>query len=339
MTTLLSELRQQFPDEVWQEEAPLAQYTYMKIGGPAEVLWEAKHLSGLIEVLRWAFARQVPVTALGGASNVLVADEGIRGLVILNRCQNQSTVTETEVRAIINGAGESWTFSPTAQYLIAESGVKTALLVSFSVENGLTGLEPFLGVPGTVGGAVKNNSHYTTELIGTYVFAVQVMDQQGQVYWLNHEECQFAYDMSRFHETDEIILQTIFALQDGNKETSQRLIVEATQKRAMTQPLGTANSGCMFKNVELPPEKRGEYDGKGVLSAGWLIDKAGLKGKRVGKAVVSDKHANFIVNEGGASSDDVKQLVSEIQQIIKEQYDIDLLPEVFFLEEKPESED
>ncbi len=329
----LSELQESFPHFEWLADTPLAPYTYMKVGGPADILWEAKKLSDFTEVVAFCWQKDIPVTILGGASNVLVADEGIRGLVILNQCSEVALLAETELSGLI---AESWWADALRtltdhECVVAESGVKTAALVRFAVSNTLAGLEPFLGVPGTLGGAIYNNSHYTNELIGEFVLAVEVLGRDGGRYWLSQEQCAFAYDDSRFHRTEEVILRVLFALPVGERSESDALLKEATIRRATSQPLGVPSSGCMFRNVELPEEKQAEYDGKTVLSAGWLIDQAGLKGTRVGGAVVSDKHANFIVNEGGATAADIEELVKKVQEAVQEKFGITLEREVFFI--------
>lgn len=329
-TSFFTLLSTQFPDLPWQTEVDLAPFTYMKIGGPAEVLWEAHVLNTFVEVIRFCWDRHIPLTILGGSSNVLIDDAGLRGLVILNRCSQQEVLPAAAARELLPVPLHG-VVTDDYGYVMAESGQKTALVVGFSVQHGLTGLEPFLGVPGTLGGAIFNNSHYTQELIGTYVVAVEVLDTQGNRLWLSQSECQFGYDTSRFHQSGEIILRALFGLERGSPQVSQAKIAEATVKRATTQPLGTANSGCMFRNVEVPIERQSEYNGQTHLSAGWLIDQAGLKGLQVGGAIVSDKHANFIVNTGTATSADVQKLVTQIQEKIRQKYNVELIPEVFFL--------
>lgn len=324
-------LSKAFPNLVFEQDVVLAPFTYMKVGGPAEVLWKATEREALRDVLLWMGenAPEVKVTILGGASNVVVTDEGVSGLVIINLCDKSEVLDEARRRELYGAEFERLARQADG-YLLAETGLKTALLVRASLDVQLAGLEPFLGVPGTVGGAIFNNSHYTNELIGTYVEAVEVISQ-GKVTWLSQEECEFMYDHSRFHSTHEPILRVVFALQSGEKERSFALIQEATQKRASTQPLGTANSGCMFKNAALSPEQQVAYDGKETLSAGWLIDQAGLKGERIGGAVISQKHANFIVNEGNATFADVEALVKRVQEVVKEKFGIQLEREVFFI--------
>lgn len=323
-----AKLSNHFPQLKWQENALLAPFTYMKVGGPAEVLWEAQDLDQLVEVVRFARQSGMEVTILGGASNVVVLDEGVTGLVIINQCSQIQKLDESALPPALTGIEGK-------QYFQAESGIKTALLVRQSVDFGFTGLEPFLGVPGTLGGAIYNNAHYRAqELIGNFVLGVEILTSEGNRQWLIQSECDFAYDYSRFHHTSEVILRVIFALAPGEAAASLEIIREATVKRASTQPLGTANSGCMFRNYELPEAEQARFEGKSVLPAGWLIDQAGLKGLRVGDAVVSDKHANFIINEGNATATDVEQLVALIQEKVLEKFGVKLHTEVFFLGRK-----
>lgn len=333
-TSLFDQLHERFPELSWQQEVPLAPFTYMKIGGPAEVLWEAKVLEEFVQVVAFCRANDLPLTILGGASNVLIADEGLRGLTILNRCADITLFddrSEFPVEAL--PVLERVVFSDSIRAVMAEAGTKTAALVGATTARELTGLEPFLGVPGTIGGAIYNNSHYTEELIGQYIVAVEVLDELGDRHWLSQEECHFAYDFSRFHDSQEVILRAIFQLQPGSKDLIQEKLKITTVKRATTQPLGTANSGCMFQNAPLTPEQSTHFGGKERLPAGWLIDQTGLKGLRVGKAVVSEMHANFIINEGGASSDEIEELIGQVQQKVKEKFGIELQREVFFLQQ------
>lgn len=324
---MITALKQEFPQLEWKENELLAPYSYMKVGGPAEVLWEAHQLENLVKVVRFLNQEQLPFTVLGGASNVVVKDEGISGLVIINRCDHLQWLEHDQLPTS-NVEGDA---KDSERWLQVASGMKTAVLVGQTATHNLTGLEPFLGVPGTLGGAIFNNSHYQHELIGDYVQAVEVLNLRGDRVWLRRSECDFAYDASRFQTSGEVILQVLFALPEGDPAEIRDLMRESTQKRASSQPLGTANSGCMFKNVELTKQQAQEYDGKTKLSAGWLIDQAGLKGTRVGGAVVSTKHANFIVNENQATSEDIEALISIIIKKVKDKFGIQLEREVFFL--------
>lgn len=336
--SLFNQLQNHFPNCEWKAEVPLASYTYMKIGGPAEVLWEAKDIAQLREVLQFALSENISVTILGGASNVVVRDGGIRGLVIINRCERFQVIdspTQLEVETALDALPATVFQHLEYQKLaLVETGIRTALLVRQTIDAGLTGLEPFLGVPGTLGGAIFNNAHYTEELIGTFVVAVEVVSPAGESFWLSQEQCDFAYDHSRFHTSGEKILRVLFGLDPGTPAESLQKVATATQKRATTQPLGTANSGCMFQNALLTPQQRERFGGKAMVSAGWLIDQAGLKGERVGQAIVSSKHANFIINEGGASAKDVAALVEKVQAAVKKTFGIELKTEVFFIGEE-----
>lgn len=330
--SILLELQNQFPQIEWQERVVLAPFTYMKVGGPAEIFWKAQDRELLEAVVVWLRQTKpdVNLTLLGGASNVVVADAGIDGVVIVNECSQAGRVEWSSLEEEAKKAATGFVAQKNVSYFLSETGIKTAILVRHSIDAGLEGLEPFLGVPGTLGGAIFNNAHYTHELIGSFVAAVRVVSKEG-IQWLSHNECEFAYDASRFQRTGEVITQVLFALPEGNAESSLARIREATLRRSSTQPLGTANSGCLFKNAHLTPEQQLQYDGKETLSAGWLIDQAGLKGERVGGAVVSSKHANFLVNDTQASSADVEALAKKVENTVKEKFGITLEREVFFI--------
>jgi UDP-N-acetylmuramate dehydrogenase len=335
--SLGAQLQNHFPDLDWQLEAPLAPLTYMKIGGPAEVLWRARSIDDFKAVIRYAKRENIPLTILGGASNVVIRDGGLRGLVIFNECDQVNVYSSPDelkrAQEGINLSEESTNIIDGHSVVLAQSGIRTSLLVRQTIDAGLTGLEPFLGVPGTLGGAVYNNSHYTQELIGNYIAGVEIVSEDGEVRWLANSECEFSYDHSRFHHRQEVITRVLFALKPGEAAASLEKVAAATRKRSETQPLGSANSGCMFQNVVLTPAQQERF-GKNVLSAGWLIDQAGLKGQRVGKAVVSDKHANFVINEGGATFRDVEELVRNIQREVEKKFGLRLRPEVFFIGEE-----
>lgn len=338
--SILIRLQQAFPNLEFEAQTPLAPFTHMKVGGPAEVLWKATDREQLAQVVEWCFQEQVMFVVLGGASNVVVADKGIDGLVILNQCQAVETISAEQVIELI-GASDLAAYQATRpqadlRFLVADSGIKTAKLVRESIGLGGSGLEPFLGVPGTLGGAIYNNSHYTHELIGTYVVAVEGITESGERRWWSQAECAFAYDLSRFHHTRDVILQVILAVEPGDAAASMAQLAESTKKRTATQPLNLPSSGCMFQNVTLSPEQRSSYDGQEKLSAGWLIDQAGLKGYQIGGAQVSPVHANFIVNTGSATAQDVEQLAAHIQAVVLEKFGIPLQREVFSIGKKGE---
>ena len=187
-----------------------------------------------------------------------------------------------------------------------------------------------LGLPGSVGGAVYNNSHHLDKLFGDHIIEVEVLDFEGKIKKYTQKDCQFDYDYSVFHKTKEVILSASFQLKRGDKDELWAIANEAVKRRATTQPLGIPSSGCLFKNIPLADAMRlGTPDT--TQSVGYLLDKAGLKGLRVGGASVSDVHANFIVNDGTATSQDVLDLIKLIKSKIKVEYGVDLTEEVIII--------
>lgn len=324
-TPLQLQLQSLFPTVPFEFDKPLAPLTYFKVGGPAECYLETSDTDRYVELVTLCRREQIRLTLLGGASNVIVADVGIAGLVL--RYTND-TITE------LSQPAQSSLEPP--QYLVQiASGIKMAPLVARTVQLGYTGLEYFLGVPGTLGGAVYNNSHYLSELIGEYIHRVEVVTTDGKRTWLTAAECEFAYDFSRFHQTKEAIVTVEFLLPKGTPEASQKKIVEATQYRAQTQPLGPPSSGCIFRNVTNDDRLRTlfpQFAQKPFVPGGFIIDQAGLKGTQLGGVSVSTKHAAWFINTGSATAADVRSLVKLVKDRVKERFDIELQEEVFYLE-------
>lgn len=319
MTETQQQFATTFPAVNFEFDKPLAPMTYFKLGGNAEIFLETADESLIGRLAEFAQQNQIPYRVFGGGSNVLVPDEGVPGLTLKIALDDIK-----EVGADNNGK----------RLVQAGAGIKTALLVSQTVALGLTGLEYFLGVPGTLGGAVYNNSHYLEDLIGEHITRVQVVKDSQGPYWLANEECDFGYDHSRFHSTKEVILRVEFALANGDRETSQALIRKATEYRAQTQPLGPPSSGCIFRNTPNTPELRKrfpQFAERSHVPAGFLIDQAGLKGASEGGVVVSDKHAAWMINTGDASAKEVISLVNKVKQTVKEKFGVELQEEIFLL--------
>ncbi len=299
---------------------PLAPLTYFKIGGPAEVFLDLTGREEIIEVVQFCHKQKLKLTVLSGASNVVISSDGIEGVVI--RTANE------EYQLLPDKIGDQ-------RLVVVGAGYKTGLFVRQTIDDGLGGLEYFLGVPGRVGGAIYNNAHYLSDLIGKHVHRVEVVTRAGEVKWLTQEECQFAYDSSVFHSTDDIILQAEFALFPGNKEKSMELVKEATLYRAKTQPLGEPSSGCYFRNSSNTPllkARFAQYAERRECPSAFLIDQAGLKGTRVGDIEVSQKHAAFFVNKGQGTSEQVLELAKIVKKRVHEEFGVELQEEVFFLE-------
>lgn len=327
----LEKLQSEFPALVFEVNMPLASKTYMKVGGPAEVFVMVTKRDDLYALASYALKQSIPLTVLGGASNVIVADEGIKGLVIQNRSTDIHFTKQDETTTLVE----------------ADSGVITAVLANKTMEQGLSGLEYFIGVPGTLGGAIVNNSHYTArDLIGNFITQVEVCTALGEREVWDKRRLLFDYDYSVFHKEFGIILSATFALHPDAMEAIQERARMVAKRRIDTQPIGIPSSGCMFKNpevtfpqleklrglVEVPDSAVKQLsESRFTVAAGFLIDKAGLKGTNIGGAIVSDKHATFILNTGKATAHDVDHLASLVEAKVFEVYDLHLEREVFFL--------
>ncbi|MBU0618876.1 UDP-N-acetylmuramate dehydrogenase [Patescibacteria group bacterium] len=279
-----------------QTNEPLAKHTTFGIGGPADYFFVAKSKAELVAAIRFARQNQLAHIVLGGASNILVADKGWRGLVIKN--QAQSTVFKTNL-------------------VEAESGVVLTQLVKAALVKGLSGLEHFAGIPGSLGGALFNNAHYQEYLIGDLVLKIEVLDQKNQRQTVLARDCQFAYEFSRFQKSGEIILQATLKLKPGDQAVMEKTMQAAIDYRLNNHPQ-EKSIGCIFQN---PPDR----------PAAELITAAGLKGRRVGGAMVSPKHAGFIINADRAKAADVLKLIAIIKQKIKVKFGIELKEEIFLI--------
>jgi UDP-N-acetylmuramate dehydrogenase len=279
---------------------PMKLHTNMKVGGPADFYYEAGSEKELVEAVKAANEDSVPHTVIGLGGNVLVSDKGVRGLVIVNKA--------SKIKFLPHGLVE------------VESGVENTNLIRESAKRGLTGMERLMKVPGTVGGAVYMNAGDTgkNEFFGELVESVKVVDKEGNVKSLSKKDANFGYRSSRFQTSDEVILSAKILL----KQTTQQEI-EAKVKdilvRKSHHPSG-ATVGSTFKNPE-------------NYHSGELIEKAGLKGKKVGDAKISEKHANFIINEGTATATDVKSLIDLMKKEVKEKFNVNLEEEVRYVGE------
>ncbi len=274
------------PDE------PLAPQTWFRLGGPAAFLARPRNVTEVVALIRRAVETEVPVRILGGGSNVLVDDRGFPGLVIHLESPAFSDVT-------IDG-----------RKVIAGAAVPLTALISQTARAGLAGLEVLTGIPGTVGGALRGNSGGRQGAIGTFVKKVTVVDDSGEVLTREQEDLRFEYRSSDLDEP--IILSAAFELETEDPETVVRRMRRIWIIKKENQPYGHQSSGCIFRNPS--PE----------ISAGTLIERAGLKGQRVGGAEVSDRHANFIIAHPGAKSADVLELIDLIRQKVRQQFGHDL---------------
>jgi UDP-N-acetylmuramate dehydrogenase len=289
-------------------DIPIAPFTTFRVGGPADWLIETRSSDEVASALRLAHAAGLQVTVLGGGSNVLVSDEGVRGLVIRTR------------------GGAVRPIEPTL--LCADAAVSINGLVRWAIHHGCAGLEAWAGTPGTVGGAIFGNAHFAGRLIGDLVERVRVASRDGRFADIPRDEMGFGYDRSRLQQTGEVLLSAVFRVAAGSPPALRAIARESLAFRKQTQPLDTHNAGCVFQN---PEPSRDRLPGDLPWSAGALIDRAGLKGASVGAARVSLAHGNFIVNEGGASARDIRRLIERCRNEVRALFGVDLREEIVYV--------
>ncbi|MCX6763139.1 MAG: UDP-N-acetylmuramate dehydrogenase [Candidatus Moranbacteria bacterium] len=308
-----------------KENVNLSEYSTFKIGGPAKFLAEVKNLVELRETLEFVHEKNLDFFILGGGSNILFSDEGFDGLLI----KIQDIEYKIEDNKLECGAG-----LPLAQ------------AVNFAKKNGLTGLEWAVGIPGTIGGAVRGNAGAFGGSMGEIVESASIMeikklaDIEEKPEIFNQEKCQFAYRDSLFkHNPHFIILSIVLKLKKENPQLVENKMNEIARQRAERKPEGIGSAGSFFKNPfvkdqnlikEFETEKNIKcLDGK--IPAGWLIENAGFKGRKIGGAMVSENNANYIVNMGKATAHDVIMLASLIKQKVRNTFKIELQEEVQYL--------
>lgn len=315
-----SKLTQLFGDRL-KENEPLGRYTTFKIGGTADLFVEVKTTEELKDAVIAARADDLPVFVLGGGTNIIIGDKGIRGLVIKNAT---SHITIAGMKGNVKEGQNQGEV-----YVEADSGVPMNKLVRFTIEEGLGGLEMQLGLPGSVGGAVYMNSKWTNPVgyVGDVVYQAMILTPKNEVKMVPHSYFQFAYDTSSIQKTGDIVLTVIFALRRGNKDELWEIANRSIAYRRETQPQGVLSPGCTFRNIS-QAEALSVPTPNHTTSAGFLVDHAGLKGHSIGKAQISPVHANFIVNTGQATAVDVVQLIEAARAKVKEQFGVTLEEEI-----------
>ncbi|TMK75966.1 MAG: UDP-N-acetylmuramate dehydrogenase [Actinobacteria bacterium] len=286
-------------------DEPLARFTTMRVGGPADLFATVHNSHELRAILRFARSRRIPYTLLGRGSNVVIADAGIRGLVVQNRAEGSKV------------DGERYQ---------AEAGVPMARAATETQRAGLSGLEFGLAIPGTVGGAVWANAGAHESDVASIVESADVLLADGTERRLAIDELGLGYRESRFKRpagtdaaSDDLVLAATFRLRPADEATIKLRLDEIRRWRQAHQPLGLPSAGSVFRNPASGP------------SAGALIDELGLKGRRIGGAVVSEKHANFIVNDQKGSAADVRALADEVRAEVLARTGTSLAFEIVFL--------
>lgn len=298
-----------------KENVPLARKTTFQIGGSARYFVEVhfdEHIQG---ALAWARERDMRFVILAGGSNVLVPDEGLDALVI----------------KITNNR-----FSFSEDGVMAAAGCNLLELIRAAADVGLGGWEKLAGIPGTIGGAVRGNAGAFGPEIKDFVTWVKVLDSDsGETHEFSNAECEFAYRMSHFKRHPELIITDVhIKLQKTDAAESKRLIAETIQERERRHIQNVRAAGSFFMNPVAPETVRELFEKEknaksreGRVPAGWLIEKAGQKGARVGDAEASMQQANYIVNAGSATAADVKALAAQIKKSVREKFGVDLSEE------------
>lgn len=284
-----------------EHDVPVGPLTTLRVGGPADRMATARTGAELRAILDLARQAEVPIFVLGKGSDVVVADAGIRGLLIRNRADE------------MHGIG-----SPPLRWVVA-SGTPMAKLVKELTTLGLTGLEFGISIPGSVGGAIWANAGAHEGEMRQVVRSVEVVDlRDGTTRQLDVTDCRFAYRDSRFKHTPEVIVEAVIEVATGEPAAVAALVAAHQAQRQATQPLADQNAGSVFRN---PP---GDF-------AGRLVEAAGLKGLRIGSAQVSTLHANFIVTDRAARAADVRALGDRVRATLAERFGVELAYEIEFV--------
>jgi UDP-N-acetylmuramate dehydrogenase len=276
-------------------DAPMKKFTSIKVGGPADSLLFPKDMVELRKVVRYTRRKDIPILILGKGTNLVVRDKGIRGWVI--------SLTQGMKKVQLEG-----------NVIEAEAGLSLQRLVQFSIQKNLTGLEPFFGIPGTVGGGLAMNAGAWGVELKDILLSITLMNEKGEVVERPRKKLKFSYRRLAIPPTW-IILKGRFQLKKGRKEEILEHVRSYSEIRKRTQPLDYPSAGSIFKNPAEGP-------------AGKWIEEAGLKGFRMGQAMVSDRHANFIINLGKATAQEVIHLMEWVERKIYEEKAISLEREV-----------
>lgn len=290
-----------------KQNEPLGKYCTYRIGGPAKVLFAARNINEIIAGLEAARENNFPFFVLGGGSNVLFSDEGFPGLVLKIENNFIETVEGDRTQVLVRTG----------------AGTPLAALVKFALDNSLTGMEWASGIPGTLGGAIRGNAGAFHEEIGAAVrrvLAIKILPQKFEKQVFDKQDCGFAYRESVFkNNRNLVIVSAELVFGKGEKQKIKSLMDEYLAKKTTNQPLEYHSAGSIFVNPQ------GFFAGK-------IIEDCGLKGEIAGGAQVSEKHANFIVNRGGAKAKDVLELIVRIKAAAKEKFNIELKEEIEIVE-------
>ncbi|MDE6640875.1 MAG: UDP-N-acetylmuramate dehydrogenase [Acetatifactor sp.] len=296
---VVQSLKKFVPEENICLQEPMAGHTTFRIGGPADCFVQIENKEQLIRVQKYLMQVELPFFILGNGSNLLVSDKGYRGIVL----QIGPGMNRIEVDGDV---------------ITAQAGALMSQVARVALEHGLTGLEFASGIPGTIGGGVVMNAGaYDGDMSGV-VTQVNVVNRAGECMELENDPMEFGYRTSTIKNNPFTVTEVILKLEKGDREQIKAKMEDLAVRRREKQPLEYPSAGSTFKRP------------KGCF-AGKLIMEAGLRGFRVGGAEVSEKHCGFIVNTGSATARDVRNVISEVQERVKEKFNVDLEPEILFL--------
>lgn len=295
------------------ENDPMCKHTSFKVGGPARYFAKAENAEDLKAAIKLAREKGLPYFVLGNGTNLLVSDNGYDGVVI-TLAGDFSAIEDLE-----NGAFKVGAAVPLGRF------ARTTL------KQGFAGIHKLAGIPGTLGGAIYMNAGAYGQEIGSCCTMVTALDESGNVHEIPAKDCGFGYRQSIFQKNKAIILSATFQLPAASAEGKtvadlEAELAECMAKRKASQPLNMPNAGSTFKRLD-----KGATDTPAQIAPGYYIEQTGLKGHRIGGAEVSTLHANFIVNAGGATANDIKQLSEFVQQKVAEKFGIQLKREIILL--------
>ncbi|MEK7643485.1 MAG: UDP-N-acetylmuramate dehydrogenase [Patescibacteria group bacterium] len=304
-----------------KENVNLKEYTYLRIGGDARFFVEVTTEDELQDAVVFAKKKKLPFFILGAGSNVLVSDQGFSGIIIRMRIQN---------------------FARQGATLRVGAGMPNAVVVARAAEAGLTGIEWMIGIPGSVGGSVRGNAGCYSGEMKDVVSRVRFFDTiRGEFQEEENTFCEFGYRESIFKQHQEwVITQVELVLREGSPEVSRRFIRHYSRERARSQDIGSSSAGCLFKNIRWPKDdvaharllrrfpELAQFSQRSTVPSSFLIDRLGLKGKKIGHAFISPKHANFIINEGGATAEEIIILAGLIKEYVHRKFDLQLEEEI-----------
>ena len=320
----------------------LKNYTTFKIGGNSQFFAEALSNEDLINLVKYSNKENINLTIIGGGSNILISDNGIKGLTVINRSR-AIDITESIDINLNSQAGESrykegdyFKFndldnhdnSYTRVILKVSSGVNLTYLINDTLSKGITGIQYFSAIPGTIGGAIFNNIHGGSKLIGDLLYKARLIDKKGDIIEVDNSFFKFNYDSSILHKEKYYLLDVDLILYNGNVQKAKNTAREWIKRKRSIQPT-LPSAGSIFKNIT---DNERDVISAPVNSAGWLIENVGMKGYSIGGAKVYEKHANYIVNMGFATQSDVSKLITEIKDRVYEKFKIEIEEEIIFKE-------